>query len=92
MSTHSSGEPGVTAVEPAAIAEIARLVVAALVAVGVFEVDDATWNAITLVIGGLISVALTWWTRRRATPLAAPHNAAGAPLIPNGPPGAHRAP
>ncbi len=57
MADHSANnEPPVTAVEPASITEIARLVVAALVTLGVFEFDDATWNTITLIIGGILSI------------------------------------
>lgn len=83
---NSNDSSRLTTAEPAAVAEITRLIVAALVTLGVFQLDDAAWNAITLVIGGVISVALSWWTRKRATPVANPHNDAGAPLAPTAPP------
>ena len=83
MPDHTSPEdPGVLAAEPASITEVARLIVAALVALGVFEFDDTTWNTITLIIGGLISIGLTWLTRRKSTPLAKPRSDDGRPLVP----------
>ena len=75
-------EPGTLAAEPAGITEAIRLVVAALVAVGVFEVDDTTLNAVMLAIGGLVSIGLTFFTRRKSTPLAKPRTDDGRPLVP----------
>lgn len=75
-------EPSTLAAEPAGITEAIRLVVAALVAVGVFEVDDTTLNAIMLAIGGLVSIGLTFVTRRKSTPLAKPRTDDGRPLVP----------
>lgn len=83
MPDHSSPEePSTLAAEPAGITEAIRLVVAALVAVGVFEVDDTTLNAIMLAIGGLVSIGLTFFTRRKSTPLAKPRTDDGRPLVP----------
>ncbi len=93
MADHSANsEPPVTAVEPASITEIARLIVAALVTLGVFEFDDTTWNTITLIIGGIISIVLTWWARRKVTPTAKPRSNQGAPLVPATPPTAPPSP
>lgn len=64
----SSTDTSLVAVEPASVAELARLVVGILVTTGVFNFDDAMWNAITLIIGGLLSVGLTLWTRSRVSP------------------------
>ena len=93
MADHAAGsEPAVVKTEPAASTEIARLVVAALVALGVFEFDDATWNTITLVIGGLVSIGFSWWTRRTVTPTAKPKTDDGIPLVPATPPAASGTP
>lgn len=86
MADHTArGEPALPAAEPASVSEIARLIVAALVALGVFELDDTTWNTITLIIGGLISIGLTAWTRRKVTPKAKPRTDEGVPLVPSPP-------
>lgn len=65
-----STDASLVVAEPASVAEIARLFVAALVTIGVFNFDDATWNAITLIIGGLLSIGLTWWTRSKVRPVS----------------------
>ncbi len=75
-------EPSVVKAEPASMSELARLIVAALVALGVFEFDDAVLNTITLIVGGLISIVLTWWTRRTVTPSVKPRTDDGRPLVP----------
>jgi hypothetical protein len=45
--------------EPAMYAEVARLVIAALVALGWVTVDDNTANTIVTLVGGILSVVLT---------------------------------
>lgn len=83
MADHTTpDEPSVIAAEPASITEIVRLIVAALVAVGVIEVDDTTVSALILAIGGLISIGLTFWTRRKVSPLAKPRTDDGRVLVP----------
>ncbi len=79
--THPGG-PTLVNAEPASVSEIARLIVAVLVTIGVLEVDDLTLNSITLALGGLISIGLTWWTRRKSTPIAQPRGEDGRPLVP----------
>jgi hypothetical protein len=56
--------------EPAAYAEIARLVVAVLVGLGWVTVDSATANLIATVIGGVLSIALTLAVRQHVTPVS----------------------
>lgn len=83
MADHADpAEQPVTSTEPAVVTEITRLIVAALVALGVFQFDDATWDTITLILGGLISIGLSWWTRRKVTPTAKPKTDDGVPLVP----------
>lgn len=79
--THPGG-PTLVNAEPASVSEIARLIVAVLVTIGVLEVDDLTLNSITLALGGLLSIGLTWYTRRKSTPLAKPRTDDGRPLVP----------
>lgn len=87
MADHASPEePTLTNAEPVSVAEVARLVVAALVTVGVFNFDDATLNTITLVVGGLLSIGLTVWARMKVTPVAAPKTSDGQPLATPVPP------
>lgn len=72
MADHTSSRgPTLVNVEPVSVSEVARLIVAVLVTIGVFNFDDATLNTIELIIGGLISIALTWWTRSKVGPTAA---------------------
>lgn len=87
MADHKTPEdPGVISTEPVSVAEVARLIVAALVAVGVFNFDDATLNTITLLVGGLLSIGLTVWARKKVTPLAEPKTSDGLKLATPVPP------
>lgn len=54
--------------EPAAYAEAARLVVAALVGLGWITLDDNTLNAIVTGVGAVASIVLTVVVRRNVTP------------------------
>lgn len=54
--------------EPAATAEVLRLVLLALVALGVVTIDHTALDAIIAAVGALASIALTAWTRSRVTP------------------------
>ncbi|MBB5157651.1 hypothetical protein [Saccharopolyspora phatthalungensis] len=75
-----------TQTEPAAIAEVVRVILVALVGAGWLALDDATLASIVSVVGVLASVALTWWTRRKVTSLARPRATDGTPLVPAAPP------
>lgn len=55
--------------EPAVYAEVARLVILALVALGWVTVDNATANTIASAIGALLSVVLTVAVRQHVTPV-----------------------
>ncbi len=55
--------------EPAMYAEVARLVIAALVALGWVTVDDNTANTIVTLVGGILSVVLTVVVRSHVTPV-----------------------
>ncbi len=83
MPEHATDEkPSTVAAEPYASAEIARLIVAGLVALGVITLDDTALGVITGLIGAAISVGLSWWARRKSTPLAHPRNEHGTKLAP----------
>lgn len=91
MSAHhlDPGEPRFTDAEPAAFAEAARIILAALVTGGWLVIDSTTVSWLVTGIGLLASVAFTAWTRNRVTPLAAPRSAEGAalaPAVPQAPP------
>ncbi|PKW15912.1 hypothetical protein [Saccharopolyspora spinosa] len=75
-----------TQTEPAAIAEAVRIILIALVGAGWLTLDDTTLASIVSVVGVLASVALTWWTRRKVTSLAAPRATDGTPLVSAEPP------
>lgn len=79
------GEPRLADAEPAALAEAARILLAALVTAGWLAIDSATVNWIVTAVGLLASVAATAWTRNRVTPLVAPRSTEGAPLAPAAP-------
>ncbi|MGI8312212.1 hypothetical protein [Saccharopolyspora hattusasensis] len=66
--------------EPAAVAELARLAVAALATTGVIQLDDPYTDAAALAASAAASLGLTWWTRRRVTPAARPRDADGNTL------------
>jgi hypothetical protein len=55
--------------EPAAYAELARLVITAVVALGWVTVDNATANTIASVIGTIVSIVLTVAVRQHVTPV-----------------------
>lgn len=69
-------------VEPVAILDAVKAVVAVLVAAGWITLDDATLNAIITGAGSLLFVLLTVLTRRATTPLADPKTNDGTPLVP----------
>ena len=56
--------------EPAAYAEVARLVIAALVGLGWITLSSNTINAIVTVVGALASILLTVSVRANVTPVA----------------------
>lgn len=58
-----------TNTEPAAIAEVVRVILVGLVAAGWVTLPDATIAGIVSAVGVLGSIALTWWTRRRVVPV-----------------------
>lgn len=83
MGEHASpANPTLTSREPVATAEIARLIVAVLASFGVVAENDAVLGTITGVVGGLISIGLTLWARRKVTPTAAAGDAGNAPPFP----------
>lgn len=86
MSAHhlDPGEPRFTDAEPAAFAEAARIILAALVTGGWLAIDSSVINWLVTGIGLLASVAFTAWTRNRVTPVAAPTSSEGVPLAPVG--------
>lgn len=88
MAEHASPtDPTLTSGEPVATAEIARIIVAVLASFGVVAENDAVLGTITGVVGGLISIALTVWARRKVTPTVAARDEDGKPLVPApGPP------
>jgi hypothetical protein len=55
--------------EPAAIAEVVRLVIVALVALGWLTLDDAAANIIASAIGAVLSVILTVTVRAHVIPV-----------------------
>ena len=55
--------------EPAAYAEVVRLVLVALVALGWITVDNDTTNAIVTAVGAILSVVLTVAVRAHVTPV-----------------------
>lgn len=55
--------------EPAAYAEVVRLVIAALVAIGWIGLDDNATNAIVTAVGAVLSVVLTVVVRQHVTPV-----------------------
>lgn len=55
--------------EPAAYAELARLVVGVIVALGWITVDNVTANALASAIGTIVSIALTVAVRQHVTPV-----------------------
>ena len=57
--------------EPAAYAEAARLVLAALVGVGWVTVDNTAVNAVATAVGGVLSVFLTAVVRANVIPVVA---------------------
>lgn len=55
--------------EPAAYAELARLVIAVVVALGWITVDNGAANVIASAIGTIVSVVLTIAVRQAVTPV-----------------------
>jgi hypothetical protein len=70
----------------AAITAAAPVVLLALVACNVIEIDDNEQQTLVAAIGGLtvaISGLIGWWhTYRNVTPVADPHDNAGRALVP----------
>ncbi len=58
--------------EPAAYAEVVRLIIAALVGLGWITLDEPTVNAIVTVAGAVVSIVLTIIVRANVTPLPSP--------------------
>ena len=58
-----------TNTEPAAVAELVRVVLVGLVAAGWVTIPDATIAGVVSAVGVLGSIVLTWWTRRRVVPV-----------------------
>lgn len=54
--------------EPAALAEAVRVVLAALVALGWITLDDPTLTAVTTAVAAVASVLLTVLVRRKVVP------------------------
>lgn len=59
-----------TATEPVAVAELVRVVLAALVTLGWVTLDEPAVMTVSTAVAGLVSLALSWWARRRVTPTA----------------------
>lgn len=55
--------------EPAAYAELVRLVLAAIIAVGWITLDDTTTNAVATAVGAVISFVLSFVVRSHVTPV-----------------------
>lgn len=75
-------DPSVISTEPVAVSEVVRYIAGILVATGWLTISDDTLNIIITVVGALLSLAMTIWTRKSVTPVAEPHNTAGNPLVP----------
>lgn len=58
-----------TNTEPAAVAELVRVVLVGLVAAGWVTIPDATIAGIVSAVGVIGSIVLTWGTRRRVVPV-----------------------
>lgn len=78
---HAATDPGLLSTEPAAISEAIRYVAGILVAAGWLTISDGTLNTIITIIGALVSLGLTFWTRAKVTPVAKPVDPEGAPLV-----------
>lgn len=55
--------------EPAAWAEVVRLVIGALVALGWVTVSDTATNSIVTAVGAVLSIVLTVVVRQHVTPV-----------------------
>lgn len=55
--------------EPAAYAEVVRLVLLALVGLGWITVNNVTANAIATAVGGILSIILSVAVRQSVTPV-----------------------
>lgn len=60
---------GLAKLEPAAVAEAARMVLAALVAVGWLALDDVAINTVVTAVSAVLSVMLTVFVRKNVTPV-----------------------
>lgn len=66
MANHlDPNEPSLVDVEPVAIADTVKAILAALVALGWIALPDATISAVATAIGAVAFVALSAWTRRK---------------------------
>lgn len=82
MTHQQPDQPPATRTQPVTLAEVVRLVVVALVGAGWLTLDDAAVNTVVSVVGVVASIALTWWTGRKVTPVAKPRSSEGVPLVP----------
>lgn len=58
-----------TKVEPAAVAEAARLVLVALVGIGWLTIDETAVNAVATAVAAVASVGLTLFVRKNVAPV-----------------------
>lgn len=86
--THQLADtPSAAQTEPAGLAELVRVVIGLAVGAGWITAQEAnTWTVGATALGVVVSVVLTWWTRRKVTPAARPRDADGTPLVPAPPP------
>ena len=66
MANHlDPSEPSLVDLEPVAIADTVKAVLAALVALGWVALPDATISAVATAFGAIIYVGISAWTRRK---------------------------
>lgn len=87
MTNQVPQKPSKIHTEPAGFAELVRVLVALGVGAGWITNQEANGLTVGLTgLGVLVSVLLTWWTRRKVTPAARPRTADGTALVPAPPP------
>lgn len=87
MKYQNPADPTAAQTEPASLAELVRVLIGIAVGAGWITTQEA--NTVTIgatALGVAVSVALTWWTRRKVTPAARPRADDGTPLAPPPPP------
>lgn len=67
---------------PVAVAAAIQSVLAVLVTLGWLRLDDETIATVATVAAGAVVLVVTLIARSKVTPVAAPRNADGVPLIP----------